>query len=76
MSNSEQFYAQYKDLLSDVAKQMTEARAYCGGFLSSEHCDDGMKNELTRHFYLCAGAAMYFRDIAPASLSGGAEKLQ
>jgi hypothetical protein len=67
MPDDETFYKHYMSFLDDVAKQLTEARGLYASFLGSEHCTDrnGIKEEITRHLYMCAGAAMYFREIAP-----------
>jgi hypothetical protein len=67
ISDNETFYTHYKSFLGDVARQLTEARGLYASFLASEHCTDGdgIRQEITRHLYLCAGAAMYFREIAP-----------
>jgi hypothetical protein len=70
---SEIFRTEYLSFLDDVAQRLSEAQAFSGGFLSSEHCTDegGVKEEMIRHYYLCAGAAKYFRETAPASLIRG-----
>lgn len=63
------FYTHYMSFLGDVAKCLTNARNLYAGFLASEYCTDGdgVREEMTRHLYMCAGAAMYFREIAPRS---------
>ncbi len=70
MSADDTFYSQYEAFLSDAAEKLTEAQGFCGIFLGSEHCTDadGIREEITRHYYLCAGAARYLREAAPAAL--------